>query len=361
MPIGATKIIDLDSHLVGDVPSWERFIDDEWREHLPRRLPVRPDERVRTLVGNRIMVGSEVGRQAGEKPNWVRPEDLSPEGRVRMLDRAGIDLAVLSPNSPAIDLVWFPDDPELAAAYCRAQNGYMAHFSSEFPDRLKWAGLIPWQDRDLAIAELRRTAEMGMVGLNFKAVPVAGREWTDPYYDPVYDELERLGFPIIVHETKTGSIGQERFADNFFFSHMVGRVLEAMVCGMVFICGGILERHPNLKLIVLETGASQMPWWLARMDEHYEKLPFLVPWLTMKPTDYFQRQVYVGCEPFEDPLFEWAVDLLGDDNLVLATDTPHWDSAIPEESIKPVLASDRLSAETKEKVLGANAARLLGM
>jgi hypothetical protein len=361
MPIGNSKIIDLDSHLVGDVPSWERFIDDAWKAYLPKRLPVKPDERVRTLVGNRIMIGSEVGRQAGEKPNWVRPEDLSPEGRVALMDRAGIDVAVLSPNSPAIDLVWYPDDPELSAAYCRAQNNYMAYFSSELPERLKWAGLIPWQDRDLAVAELRRTAANGMKGLNFKAVPVAGREWSDPYYDPVYDELERLGLPIIIHETKTGSIGQERFADNFFFSHMVGRVLEAMVGAMVFICGGVLERHPNLKLVVLETGASQMPWWLARMDEHYEKLPELVPWLKMTPTDYFKRQVFVGCEPFEDPLFEWAVELLGDDNLVLATDTPHWDSALPEDSIKPVIESTRLSDGTKEKVLGSNAAGLLAL
>lgn len=200
---------------------------------------------------------------------------------------------------------------------------------------------------------------MGMVGLNFKAVPIGGREWNDPYYDPVYDELERLGFPIIIHETKTASIGQERFADNFFFSHMVGRVLEAMVCTMVFICGGVLERHPNLKLVALETGASQMPWWLARMDEHYEKLPFLVPWLTMRPTEYFKRQVFIGCEPFEDPLFEVAIDLLGDDNLVLATDMPHWDSSLPEESIRPVLVSERLSEETKAKVLGGNAAKFL--
>jgi predicted TIM-barrel fold metal-dependent hydrolase len=361
MPIGDTRIIDLDSHLVGDVPNWERFIDDAWKAYLPKRVPVGPDERVQTRVGSQVMVGSEVGRQAGEKPNWVRPEDLTPEGRVRLQDRAGIDVAVLSPNSPAIDLVWFPDDPKLAAAFARAQNNYMAYFASELPDRLRWAGLIPWQDRDLAIEELNRTAASGMTGLNFKAVPIQGREWSDPYYDPIYSELERLGLPIIVHETKTGSIGQERFADNFFFSHMVGRVLEAMVGMMVFICGGVLERHPNLKLVVLETGASQIPWWLARMDEHYEKLPFLVPWLQMKPSDYFRRQVYVGCEPFEDPLFELAVDLLGDDNLVLATDTPHWDSALPEDSIKPVLESERLSDATKAKVLGGNAARFLNL
>jgi predicted TIM-barrel fold metal-dependent hydrolase len=96
------------------------------------------------------------------------------------------------------------------------------------------------------------------------------------------------------------------------------------------------------------------------MDEHFEKLPFLVPWLKRKPSEYFQRQVYVGCEPFEDPLFDWAVEFLGDNNLVLATDTPHWDSALPENSIRPILESPRLSEQTKAKVLGINAAQLLG-
>ncbi len=94
--------------------------------------------------------------------------------------------------------------------------------------------------------------------------------------------------------------------------------------------------------------SGEEPNWVSPED--------LSPELKMAPTEYFKRQVYVGCEPFEDPLFEVAVELLGDDNLVLATDTPHWDSALPEESIKPVLKSTRLSEQTKQKVLGGNAA-----
>jgi hypothetical protein len=104
-------------------------------------------------------------------------------------------------------------------------------------------------------------------------------------------------------------MGQERFADNFFFSHMVGRTLESMVCLMIYLCGGVLEKHPDLKIICLETGASQMPWRLSRMDEHWEKLPHLVPWQKRRPTDIFNQSVYVGCEPFEDGLFEWAVGI----------------------------------------------------
>jgi predicted TIM-barrel fold metal-dependent hydrolase len=194
-----------------------------------------------------------------------------------------------------------------------------------------------------------------------KATPIPGKEWWDPYFEPIFKEIEKLGVPIIFHDTKTGSMGQERFADNFFFSHMVGRTIETMVCLMVYLCGGILEKFPDLKIICLETGASQMPWWLSRMDEHFEKLPHLVPWQKRKPTDIFNQSVYVGCEPFEDSLFEWAVEYLGGDRFVLATDSPHWDSSQPGQVTGPVAASTKISKENKRKVLGENAIRLLGL
>jgi predicted TIM-barrel fold metal-dependent hydrolase len=156
-------------------------------------------------------------------------------------------------------------------------------------------------------------------------------------------------------------MGHERFADNFFFSHMVGRTLESMVCLMIYLCGGVMEKHPDLKIISLETGASQMPWWLSRMDEHWEKLPHLVPWQKRKPSDIFNQSVYVGCEPFEDGLFEWAVEYLGGDRLVLATDSPHWDSSQPGQVTGPVARSTKISQDNKRKVLGENAINLLGL
>ena len=79
MAINGTKVIDLDSHLVGDVGNWKHCIEEAWRDRLPRPLPTKPDERRKTLVGSRIMVGSEVTRQTGEKPEWHKAED--PGGR----------------------------------------------------------------------------------------------------------------------------------------------------------------------------------------------------------------------------------------------------------------------------------------
>ena len=361
MAINGMKVIDLDSHLVGDLDNWGQCIEERWRPYLPKILPTKENERRKTLIGNRIMTGSELGRHKTDKQDWVKPIDLTTQGRVRNLDLDGIDVAILSPNSPALDVLWFVDDPELEAAYARAQNNYMHLYSSEQPQRLMWAGVIPLKDPKESIKELHRSRELGSKALNIKATPIVGREWWDPYFEPIFKELQTLNMPIIFHDTKTGSMGQDRFADNFFFSHMVGRTIETMVCLMVYLCGGILEKYPDLKIICLETGASQMPWWLSRMDEHYEKLPHLVPWLKKKPTEYFHQGVYVGCEPFEDALFEWAIEYLGGDRLVLATDSPHWDSSLPGQVTGPVAKSTKISEENKRKVLGENAINLLGL
>jgi len=165
MAIDGMKVIDLDSHLVGDLDSWEQTIEENWKPYLPKTLPTKDTERKRTLVGNRVMIGSELGRQKAEKKEWVTPRDLTPEGRVRNLDLDGIDIAVLSPNSPALDILWFVDDPELAAAYARAQNNYMNRYASEQPGRLMWAGVIPLQDPQEAIKELHRSRELGSKAL----------------------------------------------------------------------------------------------------------------------------------------------------------------------------------------------------
>ena len=118
MAIDGMKVIDLDSHLVGDLESWHQTVEAKYKEFLPRKLPTKDNERRKTLVGNQIMIGSELGRQKAEKKEWVTEADLTPHGRVRNMDLDGIDVAVLSPNSPALDILWFADDPELGRGLC---------------------------------------------------------------------------------------------------------------------------------------------------------------------------------------------------------------------------------------------------
>ena len=151
MAIDGMTVVDLDSHLVGDLERWDQTIEEPWRPCLPKKLPTRPDERRRTLIGNRVMVGSELGRHKAEKQEWVKDDDLTPQGRVRNMNLDGIDVAVLSPNSPALDIIWFVDDADLAAAYARAQNNYMNAYEAQQPGRLMWAGVIALHDPQEAV------------------------------------------------------------------------------------------------------------------------------------------------------------------------------------------------------------------
>ena len=127
MAIDGMKVVDLDSHLVGDLESWDQTVENNWRPFLPKKLPTKDNERRKTLVGNRIMVGSELGRQKAEKNEWFKPEDLTPHGRVRNMDLDGINVAVLSPNSPALDILWFVDDPELGGGLCAGAEQLHEH------------------------------------------------------------------------------------------------------------------------------------------------------------------------------------------------------------------------------------------
>jgi hypothetical protein len=163
MAIDGMKVIDLDSHLVGDLDNWSQTVEAKYKDFLPRKLPTKDNERRKTLVGNQIMVGSELGRQKAEKKEWVTEADLTPQGRVRNMDLDGIDVAVLSPNSPALDILWFADDPELAAVYARAQNNYINWYASQQPGRLMWAGVIPLQDQrsDQGAASRARARQQG--------------------------------------------------------------------------------------------------------------------------------------------------------------------------------------------------------
>ena len=72
MAIDGMKVIDLDSHLVGDLDSWDQTIEAKYKEFLPRKLPTKDNERRKTLVGNQIMIGSELGRQKAEKKEKTR-------------------------------------------------------------------------------------------------------------------------------------------------------------------------------------------------------------------------------------------------------------------------------------------------
>lgn len=223
--------------------------------------------------------------------------------------------------------------------------------------------MIPIQDIRAAVEETRRVvSELGFKGVFVRPNPVKGRTLDDSYYDPFYATVQELGVPLMVHEGSGAYLptaGADRFPGQWFFTHTISHPFEQMLASLSLICKGVLERFPRLKAVFLESGAGWLPYWLWRMDEHFEKLPFQVPWLKMKPSEYFRRQCYISCEPDEDDLRS-TVQAVGEERVLFASDYPHWDATFPGAP-KAIVDRTDIGLETKKKILGENALRLLAV
>ena len=118
-----------------------------------------------------------------------------------------------------------------------------------------------------------------------------------PAYEPFWAAVQELNVPVAIHEGTTMNVptaGADRF-ENHWFRHMISHPHEMQIACMSLIGGGVLERYPELRIVFLESGSGWLPHWLERMDEHVESFHWLVRGLTMKPSEYFNRQgVYLG-------------------------------------------------------------------
>ena len=145
--------------------------------------------------------------------------------------------------------------------------------------------------------------------------------------------------------------------------HICTHPMEQMISAVSLIYGGVLERFPGLHVAFLEAGCGWVPFWLHRMDEHWENSRSRDFGsrgdLALAPSEYFQRQCYVTTDADEHMLAQ-VIELIGDDRIVFTTDYPHPDSPWPHAS-EEFLALPGVSVESKRKILCDNALALYGL
>src|SRR5581483_773386 len=139
-------------------------------------------------------------------------------------------------------------------------------------------------------------------------------------------------------------------------THPVGQMLAVMA----FTVGGILHRFPKLRVAFLEANTGWLPFWLERLDEHWELTPEQAPAIDRKPSDYFlSGRCFIGCDPDEKCL-PAVVDACGEDVVVYASDYCHWDCKFPE-TVKIIAERGDLSASAKRHIFDDNPRRLYGI
>jgi predicted TIM-barrel fold metal-dependent hydrolase len=349
-----TPIIDADGHVMEPRGMWEAWIDPAFRARAPRVV-----KEARIEVDGRLLPRPEGGNQVsqamqarfkalvGESLAEYHALGYSAQAQLRAMDQAGVEIAFLYPTQGLYAASLDDLDPALAIAICRAYNGWVLEYAKADPERLRpVAMLTALHDPALALEEARRVAALGMRAVFVRPNPVGGRTLGDPAYEPLWALCEERGLAVAVHEgvgARLPTAGADRFP-HFFGSHAASHPLEQMLALLALIGGGVLERHPRLRVAFLESGCGWLPYWLWRLDEHHEKTLGVAgePRLPLRPSEYFRRQCWISLEP-DEPYIPRVLDFIGEDRLLFASDYPHPDHKWPEtvERARALPLSDR--------------------
>jgi uncharacterized protein len=239
---------------------------------------------------------------------------------------------------------------------------WVADYVAPYRERLFFAAPLTLHDIDWAATEARRAVAKGARAIVVRPNPCQGRTWDDAVYDTLYATVQDLGVPLVFHET-TGdptTAGADRYgirnSARYAFNHVISHSFEQMFAAMSVLCGGVLERFPRLSVVFAEAGSGWVPYWLARLDGHHEHrvMGKQMP-IRMRPSEYFERQCYVTCEP-DDETARFAAEVVGAERLLFSTDYPHFDSS--GGAVKAFNQLEGFSATQRKKILWDNAAQL---
>lgn len=275
-----------------------------------------------------------------------RPEDYdekwySPDYLVAVLARLGFDRAYMYP-SLGLFYPCFDDMGPLGIETCKIYNDWLLEFCSHRPDVMKPVAMIALHVPELAIQEMHRTKALGFKGVCPPRFP-DGRNAGDPDLEPFWAACEAAGMPVSFHPVPSNLYlrnqpieravnPSEAFNGNLFAQHFADLLIA-----------GVLERHPNLQIALLESGCGWLPsvlWRLDRMFYQVQKrndvwgnaMPRLWAHISreelmenvkMPPVDYFRRQCYIACEA--EPFVAEVANLIGEDRIVFQGDFPHPD------------------------------------
>ncbi len=373
------RIADADRHVVEPIEMWREHLPPALREHAPYHAPDQEPPAARLArLGSRALLPpppvpmlegrplyNSMSERAWLELAWsarARAASLdrleSPEAHLREMDREGIDVAVLFPTYALLVLGRDDLPPDLALGFTRAYNEWLRGLCARDPARLRGVTLVCPHAPERMASELSAAGSAVVLRPNL----VGGRRLSHPAYADFWAECERRSIGVVMHEgthSYLPAAGADRFESRFAL-HACSHPMEQMMALLDLIEGGVLERHPALRVALLEAGCGWLPYWLWRLDEEYAHLAGEVEErVRMRPSAYFRRQVMVGAEP-DEPLLPEVIQHIGEESLLFGTDYPHLDH--DEGQVARALSLRGSIAETAlRKMLWDNAARFFGL
>jgi uncharacterized protein len=378
------RYIDADAHVLEPADLWENYMEPAFRDRLPQAFArwdhVDPAESFgetvafhqETHVNGYDMPAFDTGSAfgvfvtPGSSKVYEEYTDLgfNQETYRLVLDRSGIDRMVLYPTAGLTINCVNDLDPALAAAHCHAYNSWLSDFLSGGDGRLVGVGTVDLRDPAQAVVEARRcVGELGFRGIQINPEPTTDCPaiW-DPRYDTLWATIAEMDVPLAIHLAPISPLNTARY---YFgpWAQGVGStafIIGNMLASAALITGGVLDRHPTLRVVHLETGCGWVPFWLERLESGILGSGAGLSPLELSPKEYFLRQCYVSADP-DDAWIPQFLDQLGDDNLVTATDFGHPEGKGYGHAIDDTSSLAGVSEESKNKVMWDNGALLYGL
>ena len=377
--------VDADGHVLEPPDMWERYIDPTHRDVAMRIT--KDDEGLEYLDLGRGVASKIIrkGYPAGlglmdrlggivyeREPKTGSPYvdeaplgAMDPKERLERLDQENVERVLLYPSVSVLSVAEVEDEAVLQPNL-RAYNRWIVDFCSDSGGRLLPVAQLSLGDVESAEAELRRAAADGVKGVWVPPFTTTRLPLGDPAHDRIFAACEELGLPLGIHpvfEPKWCAPG--RFGDytsakfGFFHNVTAGDAVRHAFTSLFQY--GVFGRFPGLRVVVLESGAGWIGYWLDRMDTMYDTIQGapVRELLPEKPSHYFRTQCWISGDPDERSLAA-VIPTVGEDRFFWASDFPHPDH--PPDYIPEV---ERIVADLPESAragfLGRNVLDAYGL
>ena len=261
--------------------------------------------------------------KAGQESIWMHgapfmtlmSEMWDYEARIRDMDKAGVDLAVVSLTCPN---AYFGDEA-ISVKAATMVNDSMREQQRAKPDRIAWFTSLPWQYADAAIAELERTTAEGAIGVMVIA-NIDGMNLTHPDFAPVWQAIDDRALPVLVHPT--APLGTPDMSlDEYGLVPPIGFMIDTTLAVSRMILDGFFDRYPNLKIIASHGGGT-LPYLAGRLDRCHEMIPACSDVISEKPSTYLEK-IYYDTVVYAQGALDLCIDVAGSDNVLYGSDYPH--------------------------------------
>lgn len=271
--------------------------------------------------------------------------------REQVLKDAGVDTQVVTLTTPGTHV----EEPRQAVRLAKMVNDAFARVVADKKGRFAALATLPLNDPAASLAEFRRALdELHLPGaLLFSNIN--GVSLYDERFWPIYELANEREAVFFIHPTHP--VGVEAMLD-YWLMPLVGFLADTTLAAAGLVFAGVPARFPKIRWVLGHLGGA-IPYLAERLDRGFEAFADCRRHIQEPPTAYLKRHFYYDTVNFDRRAIEFAVGFAGADHVVAGSDYPHQIGSIPKmlSSLRALNVGD----DDHRKILGGNAARLLGL